>query len=490
MIQRGPGATAATRAPILSSMIPARPAPPELRSERALDLMRSVLPLIDGLHDAGCEAYLVGGGIRDLLLGRPHKDWDIATSATPEAVMALWPHSVPTGMKHGTVTVLLDDHKIEVTTFRSEGPYSDGRHPDWVRMPSTLEEDLSRRDFTVNAFAYDPRREELWDRHHGLEHLNARLLKTVGDPDRRFQEDGLRPIRGIRLAAVLEFTLSPEVLPAMQRARDVVARVAPERLRDELMKLLTAPKPSVGIELLRETGLLDLVLPELLEGYKMPQNRWHAYDVYEHSLRSLDAAPADQPLVRLAALLHDVGKPRTRFEVEGAESEGKFYRHEKVGADLADAMLERLRFSRSEREFVSRLVAEHMFFYRPEWSDATVRRFVRRVGPEHLEALFALRDADDLAHGTGFSSRPDLDDLERRIEGIQARSEALGIGDLAINGEDVMRMLGIGPGPRVGRVLRGLLEHVLEDPTQNERETLLRLCREIGPLLDEAKNGE
>ena len=454
-----------------------QPAPDALRSETAKNAIRPLLPLIQTLTQAGHEACLVGGGIRDLLLKRPHKDWDIATSATPEQVTTLFPRSVPTGAKHGTITVLLEDQHVEVTTFRSEGPYTDGRHPDWVKMPSTLLEDLARRDFTINAFAYDPISESLADPHHGLGDLQAKQLKTVGDPDTRFQEDGLRPFRGIRLAAVLQFELSPNVLPAMRRARDTVKRVAPERLREELMKLLQAPRPSQGIELLREANLLDLVLPELLEGYEMPQNKWHAYDVYEHSLRSLDAAPQQRPLIRLAALLHDVGKPRTRFEVEG---EGKFYGHEHVGASLADAMLERLRFSRAEREFVSHLIALHMFFYRPEWSEATVRRFIRRVGPENLEPLFALRDADDLAHGTGFSSRPDLDQLEARIEGIRERAEALGITDLAINGEDVMRELDIAPGPEVGRVLKELLERVLEDPALNERATLMKLAREIG----------
>jgi tRNA nucleotidyltransferase (CCA-adding enzyme) len=464
-------------------MIPGQPAPPELRSETAREAVRSLRPLIRRLREAGHDAYLVGGGIRDLLLGRPVTDWDIATSATPEQVMALWPRSVPTGLEHGTVTVLLPDQSVEITTLRSEGPYTDGRHPDWVHMPTTLEEDLSRRDFTVNAFAFDPETDVFWDLHRGLQDLEHRRLRTVGDPDQRFQEDGLRPFRGIRLAAVLEFTLAPEVLPAMRRTHEVAAQVAPERLRVELLKLLGAPKPSTGIELLREADLLGLLLPELLEGFGMTQNRFHAYDVYEHSLRTLDAVPASLPLVRLAALLHDVGKPRARILVEG---EYKFYRHEHIGATLADTMLERLRFSRAEREFVVHLVAEHMFFYTPEWSDATVRRFMRRVGLEHLNALFALRDADDLAHGTGFTSRPDLDALEARIEGIRARSEALQVEDLALDGRDVMEALGLMPGPRVGRVLRRLLERVLEEPGLNERSRLLDICRELAPSLDEA----
>jgi tRNA nucleotidyltransferase (CCA-adding enzyme) len=435
----------------------------------------NALPVLRRLRESGFEAYLVGGGVRDLLLRRAPGDWDIATAAGPGEVLALWPEAVPTGIRHGTVTLPRPDGRLEITAFRTEGPYSDGRRPDWVSLDADLLQDLSRRDYTVNAMAFDPIEDVLVDPEGGLADLDARTLRTVGDPDRRFEEDGLRPVRGIRLAAVLEFTLVPEALAAMARARRRVAGVARERIREELMKLLAAPRPSVGFELLRETGLLDLIVPELLEGVGMEQNRHHAYTVYEHTLRTLDAAPREKPLVRLAALLHDVAKPRTRREVDG---EGTFYDHQNVGAAMSDAILERLRFSRSDRNRVTRLVREHMFHYTPEWSDAAVRRFLRRVGLDTVEDLFALRRADDHAHGTGRDPRPALAELGERIQAVRAREEALSVDDLAVGGGDVMAVLGCEPGPKVGRVLNDLLEQVLEDPGLNTRERLLALVRE------------
>jgi tRNA nucleotidyltransferase (CCA-adding enzyme) len=449
------------------------PAPDALTDAAARAAMAGALPVVRRLREAGHEAVLVGGGVRDLLLGRPVEDWDVATSASPEAVAGLFPRTAPTGLRHGTISVLLENGSaVEVTTFRSEGPYADGRHPDWVTLGVSLEDDLGRRDFTVNALAYDPVDAVLVDPHGGVLDLKARILRTVGDPDRRFAEDGLRPLRGARLAAVLEFAVEPATLVAMARARESARRVAAERVRGELMKLMAAPRPSVGIEILRRTGLLEDVLPELLEGVGVSQNRYHAYDVYEHALHALDAAPADRPLVRLAALLHDVGKPRTRVEVDG---EGTFYRHEQVGRRLVLAMLDRLRFSRAERDAVAHLVGEHMFHYTPDWSDAAVRRFLRRVGPENVPDLFALREADDRGHGTGASSREALTELAGRIERIQAAREALAVEDLAVDGHDVMRALRRGPGPQIGSILERLLERVIEDPSLNTRDQLLAL---------------
>lgn len=452
-----------------------RAAPEPLTNPEARAAYGNALPVLRRLRESGFEAYLVGGGVRDLLLRRAPGDWDIATAAGPGEVLALWPEAVPTGIRHGTVTLPRPDGRLEITAFRTEGPYSDGRRPDWVSLDADLLQDLSRRDYTVNAMAFDPIEDVLVDPEGGLADLDARTLRTVGDPDRRFEEDGLRPVRGIRLAAVLEFTLVPEALAAMARARRRVAGVARERIREELMKLLAAPRPSVGFELLRETGLLDLIVPELLEGVGMEQNRHHAYTVYEHTLRTLDAAPREKPLVRLAALLHDVAKPRTRREVDG---EGTFYDHQNVGAAMSDAILERLRFSRSDRNRVTRLVREHMFHYTPEWSDAAVRRFLRRVGLDTVEDLFALRRADDHAHGTGRDPRPALAELGERIQAVRAREEALSVDDLAVGGGDVMAVLGCEPGPKVGRVLNDLLEQVLEDPGLNTRERLLALVRE------------
>jgi len=434
-----------------------------------------VVPVLEMLGEAGHEAYLVGGGIRDLLLGRRPGDWDVATSARPEQVLEIWPEAVPTGLAHGTVLLPEGGNPVEITTYRTEGPYRDGRHPDWVRFGATLEEDLLRRDFAVNALAYDPRTNRLEDPAGGLDDLGRRRLAAVGNPEERFAEDGLRPLRGIRLAVVLDFSLAPATLEAMGRQQATVAGVARERVRVELLKLLMAHRPSRGIELLRRTGLLTIVLPELLESVGVSQNRFHAYDVYEHSLRALDAAPRDRPLVRLAALLHDVGKPRTRKEVDG---EGTFHGHQTEGARMTRGMLERLRFSGDDRDRVAGLVEEHMFHYTPDWSDGAVRRFLRRVGVGNVPDLFALRMADDVAQGTGKDSREVLADLEARIEGVRMRDEALSVRDLAVGGRDIMEALGLEPGPRVGEVLEELLELVLERPELNERELLLALARE------------
>ena len=453
-----------------------RAAPAALTNDVARASYARAASLLHRLQEAGFEAYLVGGGIRDLLVGRNPRDWDIATAARPEEVLSLWPDAVPTGIRHGTVTVTTAGEPVEITTFRTEGPYSDGRHPDRVTFVSTLDEDLSRRDFTVNAMAFDPERRLLVDPEGGAEDLERRLLRTVGNPDARFAEDGLRPLRGIRLAAELEFAVAPEVREAMARAKERVAGVARERVRDELMKMLEAAKPSRGIELLRETGLLDVVLPELGETVGVTQNRFHAYDVYRHSLEALDAAPRDRPRVRLAALLHDVGKPRTKRVVNG---EGTFYGHQKVGAEMVRRILDRLRISKAERDAVAHLVEEHMFHYTPDWSDAAVRRFVRRVGAENLEDLFALRRADTSSHGTDLVPAEPLDELKERIEQMLAREEAMHVRDLAVDGDDLMEALGLQPGPEVGRLLNALLERVLEDPSRNRKEILLETARDL-----------
>jgi tRNA nucleotidyltransferase (CCA-adding enzyme) len=435
------------------------------------------LPVLRRLREQGHQAWLVGGGIRDLILGREPLDWDVATSAGPAAVMELWPQAVPTGVRHGTVTLPLREGPVEITTYRTEGPYTDGRHPDWVNFGASLEEDLARRDFTVNAMAFDPETATLVDPEGGIEDLAGRVIRTVGDPDARFREDGLRPLRGIRFAAVLEFSVDPETLAAIARARDGVARVARERVRDELLKLLGAPRPSIGIELLRQTGLLGGILPELLDEVGVAQNRFHAHDVYEHSLHAVDAVPRERPLVRLAALLHDIGKPSTRAVVDG---EGTFYNHQRVGAEMARDILERLRFSRDDRDLVSHLVDEHMFHYTQEWSDGAVRRFLRRVGTESLDDLFLLREADIAARGVESGDAGTLGELRARIDAVLARREAIAVQDLAVQGDDVMRALGIGPGPEVGRALHALLDRVLEDPGLNERERLLALLGEMG----------
>ena len=433
--------------------------------------------LLRSLQEAGHRAYVVGGAVRELLLGeKPSpQDWDIGTSATPEEILRLHPKAIATGARFGTITVPTGAGPCEVTTFRVESEYRDARRPERVTFVRELEEDLKRRDFTVNAIAWDPRSGRLVDPTGGMPDLEARLLRAVGDPRERFREDGLRPIRAARFAATLEFALEGETARALTDAREVVGRVAAERVQDELVKMLRAREPSVGFEVLRESGLLDIWLPEVHATIAVAQNRYHAFDVYYHTIYTCDAAPVEKPVVRLAALFHDVGKPATRVEKE--DGEATFYNHQFVGERMAREAMERLRFSRDWTERVAHLVREHMFDYRPEWSGAAVRRFIRSVGVDAIADLFDLRIADNIGNGlkTGFPHY--LEEMRERVEAILEAEEALSVRDLAVDGKDVMTVLGVAPGPRVGEILSQLLEEVLENPALNRRETLLERIR-------------
>jgi len=436
-----------------------------------------ILEVLRAIQEAGHRAYVVGGAVRELLLGEMPgpRDWDLGTSATPEEILRLYPKAIATGVRYGTVTVPTEAGPCEVTTFRVESEYRDARRPERVTFVRELEEDLKRRDFTVNAIAWDPRSDRLVDPVGGLPDLEARLLRAVGDPRERFREDGLRPIRAARFAATLEFTLESETERALPDARAEVGRVAAERVQEELVKMLGAMKPSLGFEVLRRAGLLEPWLPEVHATVAVPQNRYHAYDVYYHSIYTCDAAPAGKPVVRLAALLHDVGKPATRAEKE--DGEATFYNHQILGERMAREAMERLRFSRDWTDRVAHLVREHMFDYRPEWSDAAVRRFIRSVGVEAIADLFDLRIADNIGNGrkTGFPHY--LEEMRERVDAILEAEEALSVRDLAVDGKDVMSVLGVPPGPRVGEILNQLLEEVLEDPARNRREALLERVR-------------
>jgi tRNA nucleotidyltransferase (CCA-adding enzyme) len=447
------------------------------------------------LAQGGFEAHLVGGAIRDLLIGRTASDFDVATRARPDDVTRLFGRRrvVPTGVKHGTVTVLLgegDDRRtVEVTTFRGEGAYSDGRRPDEVAFVDDLTEDLRRRDFTVNALALDPAAAKLHDPFGGLADLGAKLLRAVGDPRERFGEDGLRVMRAVRLAAQLGFALEPATEAAIPGALATFRKVSKERVRDELLKLLASPRPSVGLRLMQSSGLLGEVLPELTASVGFPQNRFHAHDVWEHTLQAVDATEGG-PTVRLGALLHDVAKPRTAQPREDAPGENSFFRHEYVGAEMADAIGRRLKLSNQERERVRDLVLHHMFWYTPDWSDATVRRFVSRVGLELLPELFQLRAGDVVARGKGEDPRLEIDELGRRIAAELEKQAALKVTDLAVGGEDVMRVLAIRPSRMVGDVLKRLLERVIEEPALNERGALEALIPTVAREIEGGAGGE
>jgi tRNA nucleotidyltransferase/poly(A) polymerase len=434
------------------------------------------------LAAAGFEAFLVGGAVRDLLLDRPTQDFDVATSAKPAEVMKLFGQrfAVPTGLQHGTVTVVTPrGRNVEVTTYRADVGYADGRHPDQVAFVRTIEEDLARRDFTMNAIALAPATGELRDPWDGLGDLAARRIRAVGDPAARFGEDGLRPLRGVRFASQLGFELDPPTLAAIHPALPIFRKVSAERMRDELYKILGSEHPSIALRLMLETGLMDEVLPELVEGKGVLQNRFHRYDVLEHTLRTVDETPSRDPVVRLAALLHDVAKPRTAEPRADAPGEFTFFRHELVGSDLADAIARRLKLPNKDRERVCLLVGQHMFYYQPEWSEGTVLRFIRRVGLPNLPDLFALRVGDVRARGHGEDPEQEIGELRRRVDEAVAKQAALKISDLALSGQDVMAALGVAPGPLVGRVLRALLERVTDEPELNTREALLALLPEV-----------
>jgi tRNA nucleotidyltransferase (CCA-adding enzyme) len=434
----------------------------------------NVLMICRTLARAGHQAWLVGGAVRDSLMGREPHDWDIATDARPDVVAGLFERVVATGIQHGTVTVVVGHEPFEVTTFRADGEYSDGRRPDGVTFLNTIEEDLARRDFTMNAMAWDPLAEKLCDPFGGWDDLFILgAIRAVGDPELRFREDGLRMLRAARFTATLGMYVAPPTLSAISDA--IPLTVAAERVHDEWVKALSAPKPSVFLRTLQKSGLLARVAPEMLPMIGCEQNRYHAYDVWDHSLAVLDASPSSDIVVRVAAAFHDVSKPATKG-VNEKTGDVTFYDHENVGAGVADGILERMRFSTDHRQRAVHLIRHHLIPYQPGWAAAAIRRWVRRVGAEHVAPLLQLGRADIAGKGqAAVEIRTDaLDELERRIAEMEIRAPIVtNTAALAINGADVMTALGIPPGKRVGEVLRALLEAVTDEPDLNTRERLL-----------------
>jgi tRNA nucleotidyltransferase (CCA-adding enzyme) len=411
-------------------------------------------------------------------------DFDVATSARPEQVMALFRRVIPTGIQHGTVTVLLGKEQYEVTTLRGETSYSDGRRPDSVYFVDDIRDDLARRDFTINAIAYDVIEDRLIDPFDGLSDLRSRVLRAVGNARERFDEDGLRVLRAARFVATLELELEPETERAIEPSLGSYRKVSPERIRDEWLKTMKADRPSRAFEVMREHGLLAITAPELLESVGCVQNRYHAYDVWGHALACLDRCPKD-PVLRVAGLLHDIGKPRTRAFSEKTE-DYTFYDHERVGAEIVAPMLTRLRFSTEERDHITLLVRHHLICYDASWSDAAVRRWLRRVGPELTSDLYLLAEADVRAKGK--DPAPDLEqliNLQQHVKRVVDAGAALNLRDLAIHGRDLAIELGLPPGPRYGEILRTLLDEVVEDPSRNERSTLLERARALIQELSE-----
>lgn len=438
----------------------------------------------------GFKAYLVGGAVRDMFMNKEASDWDVATDATPEQVISAFKKVIPTGIAHGTVTVHFMGEEIEVTTFRIEQGYSDGRHPDKVSYASDIEEDLSRRDFTMNAIAVSLKDGSIVDPFNGKTDIKNKVIRSVGNPLERFNEDGLRPIRAIRFASQLGFEIETNTLQAIsnEKVLQKTSTISIERFRDELVKLLKSPKPSVGLKLLESTNIMKLFLPELLEGRNCIQNDvrgYHVFDVLDHNFYSCDGAPVHKVNVRLAALLHDIGKPASK--VVRVTDEGEiynFFSHEKYSETIARKLLTKLRFSNNEINNVCHLIENHMFHYEESWSDAAIRRFVVRVKPENIEDLIDLRLADmygkyNMPIQIKESNACDLlIQLQDRIKKIQEENSAFTLKSLAVSGKNLME-IGIPSGKLIGKILDSLLETVLDDPKQNSKDVLLNIAKKL-----------
>lgn len=422
--------------------------------------------------EAGFNCYLVGGAVRNIIAGHPPSDYDFTTDAKPEEVMKIFRRVITTGIEHGTVTVLFRGEAYEVTTFRIEKGYSDSRRPDEVLFTSNIFEDLSRRDFTINAIAADLIDGTIIDPIEGQKDIQNRVLKCIGDPFERFNEDGLRILRLFRFHAKMGFTIDSASLEAAAQLREKLQKISAERIRVELVKTVLSPRPSETFRLMLKCGVLEQFLPELALCADVEQNQYHSWDVFEHCIRSCEAAPEENLTVRLAALFHDIGKPEAKFIKDG---QAAFHNHENIGAKITEKLMKRLKFSRKEIQETTHLIRQHMFHYTSDWSDKAVRRFMARVGVDKLPQLMSLRKADQGAHHGEEKSDTDLSELLGRIEKVIQNGEALSIKDLQIDGNDLIKA-GVEKGRIIGVILEELLDVVMQDPTQNNKEQLLRIA--------------
>ncbi|MDD2680908.1 MAG: CCA tRNA nucleotidyltransferase [Patescibacteria group bacterium] len=449
-----------------------------------------ILKIIKKLHAAGYSAELVGGCVRDILMEKEPKDWDLTTSARPEQILALFKEAKYEN-DFGTVLIPCRNKDkslngvAEVTTYRSEKAYNDRRHPDEVLFEDDIEKDLERRDFTINAMAL--RMDNDGEHEFGSEHfvlidlfggwkdVRKKVIRAVGEPTDRFKEDALRMMRAIRFSAQLGFSLEPKTLRSITKLAGSLKFVAKERIKDELIKIISSERPAEGITNLQESKLLQYIIPELEQGIGVRQNHHHIYPVYKHNLLSLQNCPSSEWQVRLAALLHDVGKPKAKHFLN---SQVTFYNHEYIGAKMVDKIMSRLKFKNEDRERVVNLVKNHMFYYDVgEVTAASVRRLVSKVGRDNLQDLIHLRVADRLGSGTPKAMPYKLRHLQYMMEKVQ--HDPVSVKMLAINGDSLIKNLKIKPSPKIGAILDVLLGEVLEDPERNNAKYLLKKAKEL-----------
>lgn len=425
-----------------------------------IPIPKEVRFILRRIKDKGHEAYPVGGVIRDWLLNKEVKDWDITTSMSSKEIIEIFKDKTVFSLKHDTVTVVIKGKNYEITPFRG----------------NDLIEDLRHRDFTINAMAYDPDSERIIDPYGGRRDIKRKLIRATEDSKERFNEDPLRMLRAIRISAELGFRIEKNTLQTITLMSDLIKNVSEERIRDELLKTILTLSPSKWIALIHRCGLLKHIIPELVQCYGVRQNRFHRYTVFKHILITLDNVEPD-PILRLSALFHDIGKPKTKKKVRGRVV---FYGHEKESAKMTDQIMRRLRFSNEMIEKVTKLVREHMLNYSSDWSDSTIRRLIKRVGKDLIMPLISLRKADFIAHGTDKSLEIKLlEELRERVKKELEKGFALSIKDLKINGNIIMDVLGIPEGPEVGRILKILYDMVIEDPSLNQEDILISLAKKI-----------
>ncbi|HET9946709.1 MAG TPA: HD domain-containing protein [Patescibacteria group bacterium] len=432
----------------------------------------------------GYSLYLVGGCVRNSLLKRPIVDWDLTTNAAPEDMLSLFPTAFYDN-SFGTVGIPVEYEGeklvVEVTTFRTEQDYTDARHPGSVAWGKTIEEDLERRDFTINAIAFDLEKQIIIDPFGGQKDLENKIIRAVGDEDKRFKEDALRLMRAIRFATQLSFQIEDATWKAIIKDSVLLERISEERIRDELLKILASEYPYEGVILLKNAELLSHILPELLEGIGISQQRpgrHHTEDVFTHNVLSLKFCPSKNPIVRFATLIHDIGKPR----VLGTDKEGLviFYNHEVAGSRLAYEICNRLHFSKKDREKIVKLIRWHMFTVDEHITDAAIRRFIRRIGVENVKDMIDLRIGDRLGSGIpeeraeSWRLKMFKDRLEKELQ-----PAPFSINDLAIDGNDLMNELKVQPGPLIGKLLQSLFEEVDEDLSLNTKDQLLSRARQL-----------
>lgn len=442
---------------------------------------KPVVEVLKKIEKAGLEAYIVGGCVRDLIMGKVPKDWDVTTNAKPEEVLKIFPDSFYEN-NFGTVGIKIKEKEktvsvIEITTYRTESKYSDKRHPDKIKFAETLEKDLSRRDFTVNALAIKIKKNdfEIVDLFNGQKDLKNKVICTVGDADDRFSEDALRMMRAIRFHAELGFEIEEKTFSAIKKNAKLISHIALERIRDEFSRIIISDNPEEGIDMMQKTGILAHIIPELEKGVGVAQNRHHIYTIYKHSILALQKCPSTKIDVRLAALFHDIAKPQTK---RGEGIYATFYNHDHVGARVVEKILTRLRFSSEIVKKVKLLVDNHMFYYNPdEVGESSVRKLIKKVGLENVKDLIDLRIADRLGSGTPKAKPYKLRHLEYMIDKVS--HDAVSVKMLKINGNDLMKELAIPPGPKIGAILDVLLAEVIEIAEKNERKFLLSRAKEL-----------